>query len=83
MGIKTTATYNGKPFDGDELKRNLRNSQLAALTRIYKAKIATVLTEEELEQITIEVSFGDGEHGECAITGPPELAKKAQAALLS
>jgi hypothetical protein len=79
--IKTTVTYKGKPFDGKEWISDIKKMTLNNLAKVYERKIAEVLTQEELQQITLKVDFIDDEHVSCVIEGPTEIAKRAQKAL--
>ena len=79
--FKVEVTYKGKPLDAKEFANDLQKAVIESTVDHYRQKIISVLTPEEIGQVSLDVSTTDEGNLSIKVVGPQELQAKINEAL--
>lgn len=71
-------TFNGKPFEGANFTKSLNRGVVEEIAKQIKAKIDSVLSEEEADQLKIDINGEDIEAFAFDVDGPDGIVRKVE-----
>lgn len=74
-------TINGKPFNETNFKDEIEKTVFQSVVESAKERVVSLITEEELSKISIDVVGTDIENLSLSIDGPDDIVNKIEAGL--